>query len=113
MPKTAVIDTPWLKPTDVAAILNLDVRTIYLMLKDGRLPSHNLGGRVIRIHRDDLDKALGRTPAPAPFDGLTDEQIQKIAAAVDIWPTLTPEKREMLSALLALAPDLAAHRDTA
>lgn len=112
MPKHTVT-TPWLKPGELAEYLGVDLRTIYAMKKDGRLKAHDLGGRVVRFHRDDVDRALGRTPATSPFDGLTDEQIQKLTAAVDIWPTLSAEKREILSALLAATPELAAHRDTA
>ena len=61
MPQTATpVTSPWMKPADVADEIDVNLRTVYAMIKDGRLPSHNLGGRVIRIHRDDLDKALGR-----------------------------------------------------
>ena len=110
MPKPVTpIDSPWLKPTAVAEILGVDVKTIYALVQNGQLPSHKLNGRLIRIHRDDIDKALGRTeriaPAADPFDGLTDEQVAKLTAAVDMWPTLPAEKRETLSALFAVQPE--------
>lgn len=65
MPNTAApVDTPWLTPATVADILSVNLRTVYAMVKDGRLPSHRLSSHIIRIHRDDIDAALGR-----PVDG--------------------------------------------
>ena len=62
MTQTLVNDSPWLTPTEAAKYLHLrNVRAVYRMIEDGRLPAYRLGTKVLRLHRDDIDAALGRS----------------------------------------------------
>jgi excisionase family DNA binding protein len=48
----------YFRPDEVAALLALSRRTIYRMIKDGRLPGIRLGGGPWRIPREQLDSLL-------------------------------------------------------
>ena len=48
-------------PADVAAILNVSLRTVRVWINDGKLPSIRFGGkngRIIRISHQDLEAFL-------------------------------------------------------
>ena len=47
------------KPSEVAKMLRVDMRTVYGMIERGELPQIK-AGRVIRIPRGPVDKLLGR-----------------------------------------------------
>ena len=60
---TPVERSPWYTPAESGRYLRCSERTIYRMIEQGVLPAHRAGTRIVRIHRDDLDAALGRVPA--------------------------------------------------
>ncbi|WP_328847776.1 helix-turn-helix domain-containing protein [Mycolicibacterium austroafricanum] len=47
---------------EAAALLRVHPRTVRRFIEDGRLPGYQLGGRVVRVRRDDLTKLLTRIP---------------------------------------------------
>ncbi len=49
------------KPSEVAKMLRVDMRTVYGMIERGELPQIK-AGRVIRIPRGPVDTLLGRKP---------------------------------------------------
>ena len=55
------------KPSEVAMMLRVDMRTVYGMIERGELPQIK-AGRVIRIPRAPVDKLLGRKSEPANGD---------------------------------------------
>jgi len=52
------------KPSEVAEMLRVDMRTVYGMIQRGELPQIK-AGRVIRIPRGPVDALLGRKPVTA------------------------------------------------
>jgi excisionase family DNA binding protein len=63
-----MIDKNFYSIAEVAEILDVDVRTIKRMIKDGKLPALKLGSKITRINkydipsfaRDRVDEALPR-----------------------------------------------------
>jgi excisionase family DNA binding protein len=60
MPKEQVTPEVY-KPSEVAKMLRIDMRTVYGMIERGELPQIK-AGRVIRIPRGPVDQLLGRKP---------------------------------------------------
>lgn len=60
--------SPWLSVNEVAEVTGAGLRTIRRWIADGRLPSVRVGGRSVRVHRDDLativQTRLPTEPAP-------------------------------------------------
>lgn len=50
-----------LKPKEVAARLNVSVRTVQLWIRDGKLPAHRFGARSLRINLVDLERFEAET----------------------------------------------------
>jgi excisionase family DNA binding protein len=55
--------SPWFTQREAADYLGIDVRTIRIMIADGRLTGFRSGRNMIRVRREDLDAAL------QPFGG--------------------------------------------
>lgn len=53
-------DSPLLTTDQVAAYLQISVRSVKSLLSDGKIPFIKLG-RTTRIHRDDLDEFIARS----------------------------------------------------
>lgn len=56
LPKTEIKDKEFLSVSDVALLLNCSNRTVYHLIKTEKLKATNLGTRVTRIKRANLDK---------------------------------------------------------
>lgn len=63
MPKSAQPEGPWLTSAQAADYLQCSLRSITRLIELGVLPTHRIGGRMVRLHRDDLDAAMGRVTA--------------------------------------------------
>ena len=61
-----MIDDPFLTTDEVLAYLNLNLKTVYRLIKAGRLPAVRVG-RQWRFRKSDIDRWLaeGRPPANA------------------------------------------------
>jgi excisionase family DNA binding protein len=69
IPPTTVTQPVLLTVRDVAHRLQLSIASVYVMIRQGTLIAHRLGGRngAIRIRPEDLDACLVSTEqAPAP-----------------------------------------------
>lgn len=51
-----------LSPAEAAEEFGVHLRTIRRMISDGRLPAYRVGPRLIRINREDLEKAMRPIP---------------------------------------------------
>jgi excisionase family DNA binding protein len=63
------------RPDEVAQILCLSRRTIYRMIRDGRLPAVRLGAGPWRIPREALLNLLPLTHAEGPLQGVTQRHV--------------------------------------
>lgn len=64
MPNPVIpVDSPWFTPNQAAAYLKTSTRSLYRMIEQGKVPCHRMGTRIVRLHRDDLDNAMGRAIA--------------------------------------------------
>lgn len=64
MPKAVLPEHgPWYTPAQSATYLQCSLRTIHRWIELGTLPTHRVGSRIVRIHRDDLDAVMGRVSA--------------------------------------------------
>lgn len=50
-----------LTPAEVAERLKVEIKTVRRLIRDGVIPSHALGERIIRVSPSDLDEYLKRT----------------------------------------------------
>lgn len=72
---TTVVGSAYISPKEVAAELNVSLRTVRRLLEDGSLKGYAIGTRLIRIARSDLDiflkereiQAKEKTPMPGKF----------------------------------------------
>jgi excisionase family DNA binding protein len=55
----------FLKVSEVAALLNCSIRTVYYYIDNGTIKAINLGQRVTRVKRSDIDN-LFKQPQPLP-----------------------------------------------
>lgn len=58
---------PLMSILDTAAYLGLTDRTIRTMISDGRLRAYKIGGKLVRLRRDEIDAAM--TPIGARIGG--------------------------------------------
>lgn len=49
--------------TEAADLLRVHPRTIGRFIEDGRLPGYQVGGKIIRIRRSDVEGLLTRIPS--------------------------------------------------
>lgn len=56
------IKSPWLSPPEAAVYLGLTVKALYQAVRRGTVVGHRLGNKLLRFHRDELDKALLANP---------------------------------------------------
>ena len=54
-------DSPWLTRKQAAQYLQISLPTLSRLLREGRLEVHK-EGRIVRIHRDDIDAWLRSHP---------------------------------------------------
>jgi excisionase family DNA binding protein len=57
---TAALSPPDMSIQDTAVYLGVTTTTVRAMIADGRLTAYRLGGRIIRLRRDEIDAALQR-----------------------------------------------------
>jgi excisionase family DNA binding protein len=51
------------RPSEAAVVAGASRSWIYARIEDSSLPSKRLAGRMVRIHRDDLMRFIGRPEA--------------------------------------------------
>ncbi|MFT6743356.1 MAG: excisionase family DNA binding protein [Paraglaciecola sp.] len=56
----------FLTAKEVAALLNISVRTVYYQIESGQIKGINLGERMTRVRRSDIDKLFEQTKKPQP-----------------------------------------------
>ena len=54
---------PWFTPAQAATYLQCSTRSLYRLIEQGVLPTHKIGQRMVRLHRDDLDAAMQKVTA--------------------------------------------------
>lgn len=54
----------WLKPIDVARLLDIPTREVYRLIDSARLPAYRFG-RTIRLRRADVEEYQRRSPPPS------------------------------------------------
>jgi excisionase family DNA binding protein len=58
--RTAAQPRDWKSPCESAAYAGVSVKTIRRRIRDGSLPAHRMGPRLLRIDRADLDRLFRR-----------------------------------------------------
>jgi excisionase family DNA binding protein len=56
----------FLTAKEVAALLNISVRTVYYKIESGQIKGINLGQRITRVRRSDIDKLFEQPKKEAP-----------------------------------------------
>ena len=57
-PLTQSVEPQWMTRVEVAALFRVSARTVDAMVAGGLLKAHNLGPRLVRFHRSDVEAAL-------------------------------------------------------
>ena len=52
-----------LTPTQISEMLQIDRRTIYRWIRDGKLPGFKIGGSAVRVKESDLEAFINKSAA--------------------------------------------------
>jgi len=51
-----IVEQEYYTAKEIAVILNMNILTVYRLIKEGRLRAHRFSERRMRIHKDDLKR---------------------------------------------------------